>query len=291
MRTPEHTPLQLVSRRVRRAFERSAATYDGSDALHFEVGRRLLEHLDPVRLDPKRILDLGAGTGVLAGELARRYRSSEVVALDFAFSMLREARRRAPRWFSRQRFVCAQAEQIPLPSSSVDLVWSNLALEWMSDPDRVLAELARVLRDGGLVMLSTLGPDTLGELREAWAEVDDVTHVHGFMDMHDLGDALVRAGFSDVVVDAERPTVLYRDLGQLARELKQMGASNAAAGARLALTGRGRLDAVRERYERHRREGRLPATFEIVYAHAWYKDKSRVEVSVSSLRRPGSGSS
>jgi len=169
----------------------------------------------------------------------------------------------------RFRRVCANAAALPLREASVDLVLSNLVLHWCDDPDAVFAECRRVLRPGGLLTFTTLGPDTLAELRRAWAAADAHTHVHRFIDMHDLGDALVRAGLAEPVLDVERCTLTYGSVGDLARDLRAMGAANAAAGRPRGLTGRSSFERMAGAYEAYRRDGRLPATCEVVYGQAW----------------------
>ena len=230
--------------------------------------RLLLERLGLFRLAPARILDAGCGTGHAGPALLRRYRGSALVALDLAPAMLAAARRRR-RWLQRLDAVCADAAALPLCDASVDLVFSNLMLQWCNEPDRVFAEFRRVLRPGGLLLFSTFGPDTLRELRAAWQAADGHTHVSRFVDMHDLGDALLRAGLAEPVMDAEHLTLTYDDLHGLMRDLKSMGAHNATEGRSRGLTGRRRLARVVAHYETLRRDGRLPATWEIVYGHAW----------------------
>ncbi len=260
---------QLDKRSLRSYFQRCARLYDSNARVAGELGARLLEHLEPVRIEPKRVLDLGAGTGELARSLSRRYRNSRVLALDLSESMLAVARAKRRRLFSRQQFVCGDGEKLPLRSGCVELVLSNATLQCCTQPDPVFAEVFRVLAPGGLFMFSTLGPDTLVELKESFALVDDQPHVHTFTDMHDLGDALVRTGFADVVMDSARLTAEYQDVGQLLRELKATGASNADSHRRRGLTARGKLERVVRAYEGRRRNGLLPATFEAVFAHAW----------------------
>ena len=262
-------PYPLEKRSVRSHFDRAARRYDSAARVPREIGARLLEHLDPVRIDPARVLDLGAGTGELTRSIGKRYRRSRVVALDISQAMLRVARAKTWRLLSRQQFVCGDAESLPLASESMDLVLSNATLQWCSNPDRVFSEILRLLKPGALFMFSTVGPDTLCELRQSFGQVDDSAHVHAFMDMHDLGDALVRAGFSDVVMDTARLTAEYGEVGELMRELKCSGASNALAGRCRGLTGRAKMERVARAYEVHRRNGVLPATFEAVFAHAW----------------------
>jgi len=166
-------------------------------------------------------------------------------------------------------FVCGDAEKLPLRGAGVDLVWSNLALQWLNDPRPALAEFHRVLRIGGLASFTTFGPDTLRELRAAFAEVDRRTHVSRFLDMHDIGDVLVQCGFADPVMDMETITVTYADATVLMRDLKAIGATNATAGRPRGLMGRAHLRRLTAAFERMRSNGRLPATFEVIYGHAW----------------------
>jgi malonyl-CoA O-methyltransferase len=261
-------PYDLDLARVRRAFGRSAGAYDAAAVLQARVRTELLERLDVVRLEPQVVLDLGAGTGHGALALKRRYRNSRVVALDLAEGMLREARRRQTmlRRFGR---VCGDATALPLRDASVDLVFSNLMLQWCPDPAAAFRECRRVLRPGGLLTFTTFGPDTLVELRRAWAAADGHTHVNRFIDMHDLGDALVRAGLAEPVLDVDRYTLTYGEVGELMRDLKAIGARNANAGRPRGLTGRSALARMSGAYESFRREGRLPATYEVVYGQAW----------------------
>jgi len=261
-------PFALDTARVRAAFDAAADAYDEAAVLQAEVRGRLLERLDEVRLRPRTILDAGCGTGHAARALLERYRRARVIALDIAPGMLEATRRRRP-WLRQLDLVCANAESVPLPPRSVELVFSNLMLQWCNDPDRAFAEFHRVLAPGGLVMFTTFGPDTLKELRASWGTVDGATHVSRFIDMHDLGDALIRAGFAEPVMDVEHFTLTYESVRALMRELKAMGAHNATAGRHRGLTGRGRLAAVEAAYEALRRDGRLPSTWEVVYGHAW----------------------
>lgn len=283
---------------VRNAFDGAADSYDAVAVLQREIGARMLERLDYIRLKPRRVLDLGCGTGHALDGLARRFRGAEIVALDFSMRMLGHARRRG-HWLNRPRAVCADAEALPLADDSVDLVFSNATLQWVNDLDGTFTELMRVLRPGGLVLFSTFGPDTLKELRAAWAAVDQGAHVNPFLDMHDIGDALVRARFADPVMDVERLTLTYDGIRDLMRDLKQLGARNALVGRDRGLTGRRRLAALAGAYERERRDGRLPATYEVVHGHAWVSAKAQrqfatadgVAVPIAALRgsRTGGG--
>jgi len=258
---------------VRRAFERAAATYDGHDVLQREVGDRLLAHLDPVRIQPRVVVDIGSGTGACLAALSSRYPGARTVGIDIARTMLVRAARRTPAWRRLLRartpdLVCADAERLPLAGGSAQLLFSNLALQWCR-PDAVFAEAARVLEPGGLFLFSTFGPDTLKELREAFAAVDRREHVNTFVDLHDLGDLLVHAGLADPVMEMEMITMEYASVESVARDLKAIGATNALAGRARGLSGRSWWRQVGERYEKHRRDGVLPASWEVIYGHAW----------------------
>lgn len=258
----------LDTRRVRRAFNRVAAGYETAAVLQRTVEANCLARLDMVRVSPQAILDLGCGPGGAGRALLKRYRGVQVTGVDFAPAMLIEARRRR-RWFSAQRFVCADAQALPLAADSVDLAFSNLTVQWCNDPAAVLAEVWRVLRPGGLFMFTSLGPDTLKELRSAWRAVDGATHVSAFIDMHDLGDALGRSGFEQPVLDVERFCLTYPDVRALAADLKAIGARNATTGRLRQLTGKAAWSALQAAYEPFRSDGCLPATYEVVFAHAW----------------------
>ena len=270
MSSPPPDDYFLARAHVRRAFDRASSTFDEFSAVHAEVRTRLLERLDVVRLQPSVVVDLGAGTGHASRALQDRYRSAHVIALDASMGMLAQARKQQ-RFLRRFARVASDAHELGLRSASVDLVVSNLMLQWCADPDRVFEEIARVLRPQGLVTFTTLGPDTLRELRSAWD--DQHVHVHRFIDMHDLGDALMRAGFAEPVMDTERLTVTYRSADALFRELKGSGSTNLAAGRRRTLTGPKKQQRARSLYEARVYDGLLPITLEVVYGHAWAVDR------------------
>lgn len=262
-------PLPPIDKqRAREAFSRSADSYDAVAVLQREVGRRMLERLDVVKLQPRQVLDAGAGTGIHTEALLGRYPKARVMALDFALPMLQHTQRRG-RWLRRPSCICGDLESLPLADASVDLVYSNLALQWVNDLSASFAEVARVLKPNGLFMFSTFGPDTLKELRAAWAQADGCSHVSPFLDMHDVGDMLVQNRFADPVMDMERLTLTYGDATTLMRELKALGAHNATQARPRALTGKRRLQAMLAAYEEFRVDGRLPASYEVVYGHAW----------------------
>ncbi len=281
-----HPSEQLPDKQLaKRSFERAAAGYDRAAVLQREVAERLLQRLDLMKIEPRRILDLGCGTGGCIPALMRRYRGAEVVALDIAQPMLLRAQQRG-RWLRKPRCVCADAERLPLAAGSFDLLFSNLMLQWCVDIEAVFRELRRVLRPGGLLLFTSFGPDTLHELRTSWAQVDGYAHVNAFLDMHDVGDALVKTRFADPVMDSERLTLTYGDARQLMRELKQIGAHNVTSGRPRGLTGKSQLQRLLQAYEHFRRAGVLPASYEIVNGHAWRgEDSATMAVPLDRTRR------
>ncbi len=252
---------------VRRSFDRAGATYDAAAVLQKEVRDLLLQRLDLTRLAPQVVVDAGAGTGHAGRALKRRYPKAQVLALDSSLGMLRCAGRQQS-WLRPFARLCADAERMPLPDGSVDLILSNFMVQWV-DPDALFAEFRRVLAPRGLLSFTTLGPDTLRELRAAWRHADAHIRVNPFMDMHDIGDALVRAGFAGPVLDVERYTLRYDDVRGLVRDLKAVGARNATTGRPRGLTGPRRFALMQSAYETFRLDGRLPATYEVVFAQAW----------------------
>ena len=281
---------------IRQAFDRASGEYEKSAVLQARVGDELLQRLDFFKLTPDVVVDLGAGTGRVTGELKRRYRRAQVVALDIAPGMLREARKHMS-FFRRFERVCADVRQLPFSDASVDIAVSNLMLQWCGDLDSAFREVRRVLKPDGLFAFTTFGPDTLRELRAAWAAVDDYSHVNTFIDMHDIGDALVRAGLTEPVLDVDRVTLTYKDVLSLMRDLKVIGAHNVTAGRPRGLVGRGTLQRLAAAYESARRSGLLPATYEVVYGAAWGSAGKRatsvvdgeVRIAPSQIRRRGGG--
>jgi malonyl-CoA O-methyltransferase len=277
----------LDKQRVRAAFDRAARSYDAAAILQKEVRERMLSRLDLIKIEPKTILDAGAGTGHAGRALAQRYQGSYVVALDIAMGMLRQSGATQPWWRkwieSPRSSLCADIEQLPLAAGSMDFIWSSLAIQWCNDLDATFAGMARALRPDGLLMFSTFGPDTLKELRSATAADPDHVHVSRFIDMHDIGDALVRSGFSSPVLDVEHFVVTYDDVLGVMRDLQAIGARNAAQGRRRGLEGKGFLRDITERYERFRKDGKLPATFEVVYGHAWKSPDADLAEGVSPI--------
>jgi len=285
------TEAELDYAEVRRAFDHAAASYDAHAVLQREVCDRLLERLDYMALQPSRVLDAGTGTGYGLAHLHARYTEAELCALDIAPAMLAAARARLPQptWVQRTlarvtsmpsgaaHVVCADMERLPLAANSLNLVWSSLALQWAHDLEATFKGFHRVLAPGGLLMFATFGPDTLKELRAAFSVIDDAPHVNHFIDLHDIGDMLIHAGFSGPVMEMEMLTLTYDDLKSLMRDLKGIGAHNAASSRRRGLLGKSAWARLEQAYESQRLEGRLPATFEVIYGHAWAGDKTQRE--------------
>ena len=252
---------EIDARAARRRFDRAAATYLAAARLETEVGARMLERLDYVRVSPQRILDAGCGPAPQAAALGKRYPAAQLLGVDFSLPMLRQAR--SVGWLARLRgvrrpvAVCASLAHLPFAAGSVQLLWSNMALHWVDEPRAALAEFHRVLAPEGLLMFSALGPDTLKELRAAAGEA----RVHRFADMHDLGDWLVAAGFSAPVMDMEILTLEYRDATSLFSELRASGQTSARADRPRGLAGKALLASLAPAGSR--------ATCEVVYGHAW----------------------
>src|SRR5262245_31794648 len=255
---------------VRRRFARAAASYADASRLEAEVGARMLERLDYVKLAPRRVLEAGCGPAREAAALADRYPKAALLLLDAALPMLRVAQPAGgllSRLFARRETpaVCGELERLPLATSSIGLAWSNMALHWVADPLAAIREFHRVLEPDALLMFSTLGPDSLKELRAAAGEA----RVHAFADMHDIGDMLVAAGFSDPVMDAERMTLTYPSAQGLFGDLHASGQTCALAARPRGLAGRRFLSNLTETLDSTRCAGRLEITFEVVYGHAW----------------------
>ncbi len=284
--------------RARASFGRAAETYDAAAILQKQVREEMLNRLELVKINPQFILDAGCGTGLASHALQKRYAKSQVVSLDFAHQMLQKTRKTSSSLGlgyqiksllggKKQNLLCADIEALPLADSSVGFIWSSLAIQWCNDLDAALQEFHRVLQPEGLLMFSTFGPDTLRELRTASdaATHNSYTSVSRFIDMHDIGDALVRAGFSAPVLDVERFTLTYDDVKSVMRDLKSIGAHNATDGRARGLLGRSYFARLEAEYEQFRQlDGKLPATFEVVYAHAWRaKDNPKFEDGVAPI--------
>lgn len=266
----------LDKRQLRNAFESAASSYDQAAVLQREISDRMFARLDYIKYLPDKILDAGSGTGYGTQKLEVRYPSSCLMAVDIAWAMLQKAKPIEPWWYrfwpfyKRQtQYICADIECLPVRDESVGMVWSNLALQWCNDLERTFSEINRVLKTDGLFMFSTFGPDTLKELRRAFERVDTFVHVNQFIDMHDIGDLLVHSRFATPVMDMEYITVTYDEVMGIMHDLKAIGAHNVTNGRRQGLTGKTKWQRVIDQYETMRSNGKLPATFEVIYGHAW----------------------
>jgi malonyl-CoA O-methyltransferase len=255
-------------RQVRRNFSRAANTYEQHDALQREVQALLLDRLGFYLETPERVIDVGAGPGRGTALLRKRYPKAQLIAMDLALPMLRAAKKNIS-WLKPFQRVCAEATALPLPDHSVDVLHSNLCFQWIDDLPALFGECVRVLKPGGLLVFSTFGPDTLKELRAAWADADQQPHVSRFLDMHDLGDAMISAGLRDPVLDVDRYTLTYSEPRQLLKELQGLGATNADRERERHLLGKRHYQRMLAAYETMRVDGRIPATWEVVTAHAW----------------------
>ncbi|MGV6808440.1 MAG: malonyl-ACP O-methyltransferase BioC [bacterium] len=271
----------LDKAQLRRHFDRAAKHYDAAAVLQREVGQRLYERLDYINIQPERVLDLGCGTGFLTQKLLKQYPKAQLIALDIAVNMLKITQKQGS-WFRKPKVICADAEQLPLNDASVDVIVSNLMLQWCNELPNSFAEMRRVLKPNGMVLFSSFGTDTLKELRESWQQVDQYAHSSTFADMHDVGDALMQAGFAQPVMDMDMITMTYPSVRELMQDLKQIGANNAHQQQRKSLTGRQRLLAFEQAYQAYQQaDGLYPASYEVIYGHAWAD-----ELSVKPQRAP-----
>lgn len=283
---------------VAASFAAAAEHYDDVAILQRQTADALLERLSFMKLSPNTILDLGTGTGRNLALLQQRFPKAELIAMDIAQGMLAQAKQRykadigLKRFWSypKPTFSLGDAEALPLPDKSVDLVFANLALQWC-EPERCMQEVARVLTPQGVVVFSTLGPDTLSELRQAWASVDTYPHVNVFYDMHDVGNAMTAAGLTDCVLDVDPYQLHYSTAMKMMRDLKILGAHNVNQGRRRGLTGKQRLKQVCEKYESMRVEAGVPATYEVIFAHGWKNNTGQnllneeIHIPISEIRR------
>ena len=262
------TPLDKDA--MRRSFGRAAQGYDQFAVLQREIESRLLERIEFSRFEPAVVLDLGCGTGSGSRALAGRFRQASVVALDWAPAMLAMAGEGVAIDESGglQR-LCADMHTLPLAGRSVDMIFSNLALQWSYDLPAIFSGFRRVMKPDAMLVFTCFGPDTLYELKQAWRAGDDFPHVNDHPDMHDIGDEMMAAGFREPVMDAERVTLEYPDVMSLMRELKGVGEHNVASDRFRGLTGKGHLQGLLEAYEEFSRNGRYPASYEVIYGTAF----------------------
>jgi malonyl-CoA O-methyltransferase len=278
-------------KRIQKNFDGKADRYESCAILQKEVCQRMLERLDLVALQPNVIVDCGAGTGWGVQGLMQRYKKANVIAVDISLPMLQQSRRKGG-WLRKPGLLCADAEALPLQDESVDLVFSNLMLQWC-DAQQVFSEFKRILKPGGLLMFSTFGTDTLKELKASWRAVDDDLHVNEFADMHDLGDALLQTGLAEPVMDMDVITLTYKDALSVMTDLKSIGANTALNKSNKGLMTPEKIRKVIEAYEEFRRDDLIPASFEVVFGHAWKLQQrpakmssSEFSISLADIPRP-----
>ena len=237
------------------------------------------ERLEYIKVDPAWVLDAGSGAGHDLSQLKSRFPEATLIALDaneLALGRCSVNRNSRPgplsRLFARATptwCVCADFAAMPLRSNTLDVIWSNLALHWHSQPKQTFVEWRRCLKAGGLLMFSAFGPDTLKEIRTAFAAVDDYPHTHEFIDMHDYGDMLVEAGFVTPVMDMEMLTLTYSKSEDLLEEVRRLG-GNALLGRRRGLLSRAQAARMAQGLDATRgSDGRYRLSFEVLFGHAW----------------------
>ena len=265
---------------VRAAFEKAALHYDKYSILQRIVADRLNESLEQIKINPMTILDLGSGTGYGSKILHKKFTNAHIYQIDFSENMLKVSRKKSPVLFSRDHFICADINKLPFKEKHFDLIVSGLTLQWCNNLDVVFFEIRRLLKENGVFLFSSFGPDSLKELRDCWARADDYVHVNAFVDMHDIADALMRNGLTSPILNMEEIILTYHECRQFMKELKYIGAQNINNGRRKTLTGKKRLEKVFEYYESYRTNNTLPVTYEVIYGHAWQSVDIKKEQSI-----------
>mgnify|MGYP006090768655 FL=1 len=257
--------------KIRNTFNTASSNYNDNAFLQNEIANRLAEKLKVISIKPQTIIDLGSGTGFLSEKTAKIFPNSILVCVDFAQQSLLEN--------SQNLKVCANAYELPFASNSVDFIVSNLMMQWCPDLTTLFNECFRVLKPQGLFLFTTFGPDTLKELKRSWSVVDSSAHVNNFIDMHDIGDQMLQSGFQSPIMEMENITLTYEKVVDLMHDLKAIGAQNVANRSK-ALTGKTKFKKMIEMYENYREDGKLPATYEVIYGHAWKNEKKLGAISL-----------
>lgn len=270
-------------KKIRHSFDRSSDTYDEAAVLQREVADRLLQRLEYIQQRPEMILDLGSGTGYVTRHLLDKYKQASLTAIDLSPNMCRLTKQHGG-WFRKPHVACANAQALPFKDNAFDCVISSLMLQWCDDLPQTFTGINRVLKSDGLFSFSTFGPDTLKELNLAWKEVDDQAHTHPFIDMHDVADSLLTAGFDQPVVDMEMITLTYSSVQSLLKDLKMIGANNALTSRHKGLTGRQAIRKLEKAYEMFRTDdGSYPLSYEVIYGHCWGKASLEVKLGVGKV--------
>lgn len=266
------TDAPIKKSEIARSFSTACHTYDQHAFIQKEIGQRLLERLNLIKIQPKIILDVGSGTGFLTRQLQNIFSKSRIIGIDLALGMNTYARSKQGKqwWKNKPSYVCGDTETLPFKKESVDLIFSNFTLQWCFNLDKAFAEFKRVLKPDGMLFFSTLGPQTLYELRQSFTKIDTARHVNEFTDMHDIGDLLLNSQFNDPIMDMEMITATYTSVKELLMDLKLTGAHNLNNERNHGLTSKGNYYKLLEAYEKFKQPDNLyPATFEIVYGHAF----------------------
>ncbi len=265
---PRDDHLPLRSRDVVRRFDRAAQHFDDADFVHATTRDGLIARLDPLLADARIVVDLGAATGSATRFLKKKFRRARVLSVDISRNMLQQGLAKQS-WLGKTPAIQADATSLPFADQSVDVLFANLLLPWIDDPAQLFAEAARVLRKEGLLLFSTLGPDSLLELRRAWQAADDFAHINRFLDMHDIGDAVVRSGLRDPVLDVDRLSVTYSTPGALFQDLTRTGARNSLLQRKPSLTGRDCFGTMLKALDAAKQGGIYALNLELVYGHCW----------------------
>jgi malonyl-CoA O-methyltransferase len=261
--------MNLSKKLIAESFSKAAQQYDEFAFLQQEVASRAFERLQYMRIKPAHILDVGCGTGACSRQLRDMFKKAKVSGIDIAPGMIEQAKK-SQKLFNKIDYQLADADQLPFESNSFDLVFSSLTIQWLPDLKQTFAELHRVLKPGGLLLFSTLGPDTLMELRDSWSQIDQGVHVNNFIDMHIVGDQVFNASFENTVMDRDVITLTYETMLGLMRDLKAIGAHNIDSERQKGLFGKNKFNLLKAQYEKFRtQDGVLPATYEVIYGHAW----------------------
>jgi malonyl-CoA O-methyltransferase len=262
---PIHSKQKLA---IARNFSRAANTYNEAAIIQQEIGKRLLDRLELIKMIPDIILDLGGGTGAHSLALSHKFPRAKILNVDIAEGMLQFAKPLFPK--ENPFCLCADGESLPIQSHSIDFVFSNCSIQWLSDPRTIFAEVRRILKPNGFFLFSSFGQDTLKELKESFAIIDTEKHVNDFADMHDIGDILLHTKFLDPVMDMEIITVTYPNLMKLLSDLKMTGANFVMDSGSRGLSPKNTFDGLNKAYEHYRNlDNRLPASFEVIYGHAF----------------------
>ena len=263
------SPVQTAQKILARSFNKAAAHYDKHAIVQNEIGHRLIERLKVLDLSPHSVLDVGSGTGIFTQALQRFFPSSTVIGMDLSLSMIQQARKRLAHSSLTPHYACGNMQSLPFQNQCFDLIFSNFTLQWATDLPLLFKDFKRILSPKGVLLFTTLGPDTLQELRESLATFDHYEHIRPFYDMHDIGDMLMHAGYHDPVVDKECITVRYENVIHLLEDLKGVGSANLSASKNPGCLTKHWLKNLQSAYEPFRDLNHLyPATYEIIYGYA-----------------------